>query len=190
MAKRVNASTTHDTQKQTIVAVLLIGIILFVVLVAPKVLSNKNTKNDEEQTATPEASAGAGLQATQEAKLKNIYETEKNVSLKNVMPRYSVFENLDLGFRFSYPVSFDINPQDSFVEIIPNTGPGRLKLTVKNGTFDVAVETSGADAKQIEVLQKTKEFVGGSFKFVTARTYSSQELKDRFSQGNENVDRY
>lgn len=129
-------------------------------------------------------------QSTQEAKLTQIYEKEKNIPLKNFTPRYNVFEDAIIGFKIAYPVDFNAVSLDNGVKITPEKGGGEINVYVAKGSFDVKLSTAGASAKQVEILNDTVAFIKSTFTFTQPEVYNRQNLQQRFSQGNSNLGKY
>lgn len=127
-------------------------------------------------------------QSTQEAKLVEVYEKQKGIELKNFSPRYSVFENADLGYRFAYPVGFGVTPVDNNAEIKPNTGSGKILVIVSSNSFKA--EVSGASGKDLDVLNTAADFIRGTFQFKAAKSYSQSELGKRFGDANQGTGAY
>ena len=130
-------------------------------------------------------------QSTQEAKLKEIYEKEKSVTLnKNFVPRYSVFQDDTIGFKIAYPVGFNAVSTDSGVRIAPTSGKGEIILSVSNGTSDFKIITDGLNPKETDTLYTAADFIKSTYQSVDTTTYNKEELQKRFSQGNENLGKY
>ncbi len=140
------------------------------------------------KTSNTTASSPSSPQSTQEAKLKEVYEKRVGTPLGNdFSPRFSVFEDSQLGFKIAYPVGFVATSIGNGVLIRPEQGGGTISVTVNNGSFDVKVDKSGLDAKQADILDTASVFVRDSFQSTNAG--SGKQSKDRFS-GGQGKDKY
>ncbi|GEM_PF-5256704 len=129
-------------------------------------------------------------QSTQETKLTQIYEKEKNIPLKNFTPRYNVFEDAIIGFKIAYPVGFNAVSLDNGVKITPEKGNGEITVYVAKGSFDVKLSAAGTSQKQVEILNDTAAFIKSTFAFTQPEVYDRKSLQQRFSQGNNNLGKY
>ena len=130
------------------------------------------------------AAPSAPPQSTQEAKLTQVYEKEKNIPLKNFTPRYSVYEDASVGFKLAYPVGFNVTTQDYGVKITPATGTGSIDVYVSNGNSKFQVNSAGANAKDTDVLNTAADFIRGTFQFTQPQTLDKNALQERFGGAN------
>jgi len=128
------------------------------------------------------------IEATLESKLKEIYEKQAGTDLGNdFSPRFSVFEDYQLGFRVAYPVGFNATSIGGGALFSPKSGDGSITLTVSNGSFEVKTNKDGLSEKQAEIIESSGIFIKDSFQFISPQEV--QDLKERFS-GGPGKDRY
>ena len=179
----VQAKPSGGHKQKYFISAVILSVTAAVIL---QIINSKQTQKDN----GPQQSAST-FEATQEAKLIEIYEKEKNVDLnKNFVPRYSVFQDDIIGFKIAYPVGFTTTSTDTGVLVTPTSGKGSITLTVINGNGDFKTNTSGLSAKESEILNAAADFVKSTFVLTSKPSHGSQELQKRFSQGNENVKPY
>ena len=115
-------------------------------------------------------------QSTQEAKLTQVYEKEKNITLKNFTPRYSVYEDASVGFN---PIV-----QDYGVKITPANGIGSIDVYASNGNSKIQVNTAGASTKDADILNTAADFIRGTFQFTQTQILDKKALQQRFGGAN------
>lgn len=148
-------------------------------------------KSKQAQNNTPPQQTSSTFEATQEAKLIEVYEKEKNVDLnKNFVPRYSVFQDDIIGFKIAYPVGFTAASTDTGVVITPTSGKGSITLTVTGSKGNFTTNTGGLSGKEADILNTAADFIKSTFLTIEPKTYNKTELEKRFSQGNENIGKY
>ena len=127
-------------------------IALFILILLVLFNFSKNRRSDEFTEAVP--SNDGEVAATLEAKLKEIYERRAGTTLgDDFSPRFSVFEDLQLGFKIAYPVGFVTTSTGNGVLIKPEQGGGSISVNVTGEAFDVKAETSGLSEKQTDILE-------------------------------------
>ena len=97
--------------------------------------------------------------------------------------RWSILENFAGGYRLVYPAGFKINYEiANKIEVSPPTGGGKVTVTITVRSFSVAVDASGANAPQIQLLAATKRLIENSFEFIGGPGYDPAAAKKRFGQ--------
>ncbi|MCR4324909.1 MAG: hypothetical protein NUV69_04465 [Candidatus Curtissbacteria bacterium] len=181
-AKKRESQVIHSVprNRKSIGSVILVFLIVVAALAfAQKNLGTKDSGNEQVSKSSPSAEI---------EKLKEVYEAEKGISMKNVVPRYSVFQDDTLGFKIAYPVGFVATTTGSGVKLVPSSGKGHIILTVSGGQASYDVNTSGLSTKEAGVLGVASDFVKSTYQAVGPANTSG--LPQRFSQGNEDLQKY
>ncbi len=104
-------------------------------------------------------------------------------NLPDDFARWSVLENFAGGYRLTYPAGFKINYEiANKIEVSPPTGGGKVTVSLAGRSFSVAVDASGADASQIQLLAAAKRLIENSFEFIGGPGYDPAAAKKRFGQ--------
>ena len=164
--------------------IIFIVLVLFILAALGKTALNKPNVPSK-NTEAPQSSLDSNPEAAE--KLKEVYEKERGISLREFAPRYSIFENADYGYRFAYPVGYNYQWNGQTVELTPKSNKGKITVIGKNGNYEVNVETSGASQTEAEALQAAAEFIRQTFEFTDT---AKSGTKERFDTSEGPVYRY
>ena len=155
--------------------IIFIVLVLFILATLGKTALNKPNVPSK-NTEAPQSSLDSNPEAAE--KLKEVYEKERGISLREFAPRYSIFENADYGYRFAYPVGYNYQWNGETVELTPKSNKGKIAVAGKNGSFDVKTDTSGTSDTEAQALEAAAEFIRQTFEFTNTAKSGTKERFD------------
>ena len=175
-SQKLVSSTFQKPNRLSSKNILVVILALLILAAVGKTVFNRQNESIEDTAEAPQSSLDGNPEAAE--KLKEVYEKERGISLREFAPRYSIFENADYGYRFAYPVGYNYQWNGQTVELTPKSNQGKIAVAGKNGSFDVKTDTSGTSDTDAQALEAAAEFIRQTFEFTNTAKSGTKERFD------------
>lgn len=92
--------------------------------------------------------------------------------------KWEVFEDDQQGYLFLYPSGFSLSSSSSSAEL--TLKEQKILVQMGNGRVEIKVQRTNKDPVMGQVLERARQMVQGSFKYVTPENFNTADIRQRF----------